>query len=142
MRQRCSLLNLGSIGQMSSLLDIKVAIWIPGSSASFLPRVTISCTFVYGLLMSQRCSLSNLGLKGQRSSALGIKVAIWFLGSSALSFLPYWVTTSYIWTTHGSKMSNLGSKHQRSSSLDIKVAIWFSFKILVQLTTPFVRLKW
>ena len=43
MGQRCSLLNLGSKGQSSSALDIKVAVWFPGSRAlSFLPRVTIS----------------------------------------------------------------------------------------------------
>ena len=43
MGQRCFLLNLGSKGQRSSTLDIKVAILCLGSRAlSILPRVTVS----------------------------------------------------------------------------------------------------
>ena len=69
---RCFLLNLGSKGQRSSALDIKVVIWFPGSRAlSFLPRVTIS--YIY---TTHETKMFFIELWVQTSSSLDIKVVV------------------------------------------------------------------
>ena len=88
LKRRCSLSILGSNGQMSSALDIKVTIWFLGFQRCTFHIESSYHTCIQTTHGSKMISI-EFGVK--RSSSLDIKVAVWF------SFKIFeWLTTPFV----------------------------------------------